>query len=231
MKTIALIGGMSWESSLEYYRMLNQFVKKELGEPHSAEIIMYSVDFAEFEKLQHQGQWELLTEKMIEIALKLEKAGGDILLICTNTMHKMAAEVEAAINIPLLHIADSAGESIKEMGLNKVALLGTKFTMEEDFYKKRLKDNYQLEVLIPEAEEREIIHNVIYQELISGIIKEQSRTKFKKIIEALKTRGAEGVVLGCTEIPLLIKDEDVSIPVFATSQLHAKKAVDFALKS
>ncbi|MCC3144919.1 aspartate/glutamate racemase family protein [Halanaerobium sp. Z-7514] len=231
MKTIALIGGMSWESSLEYYRMINQFVKAELGEPHSAEIIMYSVDFAEFEKLQHQGEWELLSEKMIEIALKLEKAGGDILLICTNTMHKMAAEVEAAINIPLLHIADSAGEKIKEMNLDKVALLGTKFTMEEDFYKKRLKAKYQLDVLIPEAEEREIIHQVIYKELISGIIRAESREKFKKIIEALRSQGAEGVVLGCTEIPLLIKDEDLSIPVFSTSELHAQKAVEFALKS
>ncbi|RQD72616.1 MAG: aspartate/glutamate racemase family protein [Halanaerobium sp. MSAO_Bac5] len=231
MKTIALIGGMSWESSLEYYRMINQFVKAELGEPHSAEIIMYSVDFAEFEKLQHQGEWELLSEKMIEIALKLEKAGGDILLICTNTMHKMAAEVEAAINIPLLHIADSAGEKIKEVNLDKVALLGTKFTMEEDFYKKRLKAKYQLDVLIPEAEEREIIHQVIYKELISGIIRAKSREKFKKIIENLKSRGAEGVVLGCTEIPLLIKDEDLSIPVFSTSELHAQKAVEFALKS
>ena len=231
MKTIALIGGMSWESSLEYYRMINQFVKAELGEPHSAEIIMYSVDFAEFEKLQHQGEWELLSEKMIEIALKLEKAGGDILLICTNTMHKMAAEVEAAINIPLLHIADSAGEKIKEVNLDKVALLGTKFTMEEDFYKKRLKAKYQLDVLIPEAKEREIIHQVIYKELISGIIRAESREKFKKIIENLKSRGAEGVVLGCTEIPLLIKDEDLSIPVFSTSELHAQKAVEFALKS
>jgi len=229
MKTIGLIGGMSWESSLEYYRMINKLVKKELGEPHSAELIMYSVDFAEYEELQHQGNWDILTAKMIALAKKLEAAGADILLICTNTMHKMAADVEEKINIPLLHIADAAAEAIKAEKLNTVALLGTKFTMEEDFYKKRLKDEHGIKVIIPEEKDRDIVHNVIYNELISGVIKDESRENFKEIIEKLKNKGAEGVVLGCTEIPLLIKDKDSSIPVFDTSAIHAAKAVRFAL--
>ncbi len=230
MKTIGLIGGMSWESSLEYYRMINKLVKKELGEPHSAELIMYSVDFAEYEELQHQGNWGALTAKMIELAKKVEAAGADIILICTNTMHKMAAEVEENINIPLLHIADAAAAAIKAEKIEEVALLGTKFTMEEDFYKKRLKDEHGIEVIIPDKRDREIVHNVIYKELISGLIKDESREKFKEIIKKLKKRGAEGVVLGCTEIPLLIKDKDSPIPVFDTSAIHAAKAVEFALK-
>ena len=229
MKTIGLIGGMSWESSLEYYRMINKLVKKELGEPHSAELIMYSVDFAEYEELQHQGNWDILTAKMIALAKKLEAAGADILLICTNTMHKMAADVEEKINIPLLHIADAAAEAIKAEKLNTVALLGTKFTLEEDFYKKRLKDEHGIKVIIPEEKDRDIVHNVIYNELISGVIKDESRENYKEIIEKLKNKGAEGVVLGCTEIPLLIKDKDSSIPVFDTSAIHAAKAVRFAL--
>ncbi|MCF8002256.1 MAG: aspartate/glutamate racemase family protein [Halanaerobiales bacterium] len=230
MKTIGLIGGMSWESSLEYYRIINELVKEKLGEPHSAKTIMYSVDFAEFENLQHQGNWNLLTEKMIKIAKKLEKAGADMVLICTNTMHKMAPEVQESINIPLIHITDAASDEIKKQSIKKVGLLGTNFTMEQDFYKGGLKDKHGIEVVVPNEEERKIIHNVIYKELISGIIKDESRKEFKKIIEKLKTRGAKGVVLGCTEIPLLIKDKDVDIPVFNTTELHAKKAVEKALE-
>lgn len=230
MKTIGLIGGMSWESSLEYYRIINEAVKDKLGEPHSCKSIMYSVDFDEFEKLQHENRWELLTMKMIDIAKKLEKAGADLILICTNTMHKMAPEVQNNIEIPLLHIADAAAEEIKAHNMSKVGLLGTKFTMEEDFYKKRLKKRHKIDVIIPDPKNREVVHNVIYKELISGIIKDSSRDKFKKIIKDLEKKGAEGVILGCTEIPLLIKDKDCEIAVFDTTKLHAEKAVELALK-
>src|SRR6056297_3332974 len=230
MKTIGLIGGMSWESSLEYYRIINQIVKEKLGESHSAKCIMYSVDFAEYEKLQHEGKWEELTEKMVDIGRRLEAAGSDLILICTNTMHKMAPQVQESIKVPLLHIADAAADEIKSRNMGKVGLLGTKFTMEQDFYKKRIKDNYGIDVIIPKQEERDIVHKVIYKELISGIINESSRKKFQKIIENLKERGAEGVILGCTEIPLLIKEKDSVIPVFDTTMLHARKAVNLALK-
>ncbi len=230
MKTIGLIGGMSWESSLEYYRITNQKIKEKLGEPHSCKSIMFSVDFAEFEKLQHKGEWELLTSKMVDIAIKLEKAGADLILICTNTMHKMAPDIQKSIKVPLLHIADAAAEEIKAKNMKKVGLLGTKFTMEQDFYKGRLKEKHGIDVVIPNKKEREIVHNVIYKELISGIIKEESREKFRKIINNLKKNDAEGVILGCTEIPLLIKNKDSDIPVFDTTMIHAKKAVDLALE-
>ena len=229
MKTIGLIGGMSWESSLEYYRLINQKVKDKLGKKHSCESLMYSVDFYEIEKLQHQGKWEELSEEMIKYAENLKKGGAEFIVICTNTMHKMAGEIEDKINIPLIHIADAVSKAINEKGIKKVALLGTKFTMEEDFYKNRLKEN-GIEVIIPWEEEREIIHNTIYNELIDGLILDESREKFKAIIQNLKSRGAEGVVLGCTEIPLLIKDEDSPIEVFDTTELHAEAAVDFAIK-
>lgn len=229
MKTIGLIGGMSWESSLEYYRLINQMVKEKLGEPHSAKSIMYSVDFAEYEKLQHEGKWEELTEKMIDIGQRLEQAGSDLVLICTNTMHKMAPEVQNSIQIPLLHIADAAADEIKSQNIKKVGLLGTKFTMEEDFYKGRLKEKHNIDVIIPKQEKRDKVHKVIYQELISGIINDDSRREFQDIIKNLKARGAEGVILGCTEIPLLIKDKDSVIPVFDTTMLHARKAVEMAL--
>ena len=229
MKTIGLIGGMSWESSLEYYRLINQMVKEKLGEPHSAKSIMYSVDFAEYEKLQHEGKWAELTEKMVDIGQSLEQAGSDLVLICTNTMHKMAPEVQDSIEIPLLHIADAAADEIKSQNIKKVGLLGTKFTMEEDFYKGRLKEKHNIDVIIPKQEERNKVHKVIYQELISGIINDDSRREFQAIIKNLKTRGAEGVVLGCTEIPLLIKEKDSVIPVFDTTMLHARKSVEMAL--
>ena len=229
MKTIGLIGGMSWESSLEYYRLINQMVKEKLGEPHSAKSIMYSVDFAEYEKLQHEGKWAELTEKMVDIAQSLEQSGSDLVLICTNTMHKMAPEVQNSIQIPFLHIADAAADEIKSQNIKKVGLLGTKFTMEEDFYKERLKEKHNINVIIPKQEERNKVHKVIYQELISGIINDDSRREFQDIIKNLKARGAEGVVLGCTEIPLLIKEKDSVIPVFDTTMLHARKAVEMAL--
>lgn len=230
MKTIGLIGGMSWESSLEYYRLINEFTKEKLGKKHSAECLMYSVDFAEIEEMQHNGNWNLLKEKMINYASNLKKGGADFIVICTNTMHKMADDIENEIDLPLLHIADAAAHSIVEKNIDKVALLGTKFTMEKDFYKDRLK-KHGIEVIIPWEEEREIVHNTIYNELIDGLILDKSKTKFKKIINNLYARGAEGVVLGCTEIPLLIKDEDSPIPVFDTTNLHAREAVEFAIEN
>ncbi len=230
MKTIGFIGGMSWESSLEYYRIANETVKKKLGEPHSCKSIMYSVDFGEFEKLQHEGQWELLTEKMVDIAVKLENAGADFIVICTNTMHKMADEIQKRIKIPLLHIADATAEEIKKKKMGTVGLIGTRFTMEEDFYKKRLKEKHGIDVLIPNKEDREIIHRIIFKELISGIIKEGSRQQFQRIISNLKNEGAEGIILGCTEIPLLIKHRDTEITVFDTTTIHARKAVEISLE-
>lgn len=225
MKTIGLIGGMSWESSLEYYRIINEKTKKELGGLHSSKSILYSVDFQEIEQLQHENRWEDLTKIMIDASQSLEKAGAESIVICTNTMHKMAEDVEKKISIPLLHIADATGEAINKLNLKNVALLGTKFTMEQDFYKKRLTDNYGINVLTPLDEDRDFIHNVIYNELCLGKILDESKNEFLKIIEKLITAGAEGVILGCTEIPLLIKQCDVSIPVFDTTQIHAEYAV------
>lgn len=229
MKTIGLIGGMSWESTADYYRILNKEAKARLGEPHSAKIIMHSVDFAEIEKLQSAGDWAKLTKKMINIAQKIELAGADIILICANTMHQMAPEVQANIEIPLLHIADAAAEKIEAESLKKVGLLGTKYVMEGSFYKNKIEDNYDIEVIIPDSKSREDVHRIIYQELVSGIFKNESRLRFIEIIESLKEKGAEGIILGCTEIPLLIKAKDSSLPIFNTTELHAKKAVQFAL--
>jgi aspartate racemase len=229
MQTIGLIGGMSWESSLEYYRLINQIVKEKLGGMHSAQSLMYSVDFDPIQKLQHKDEWDKLTEMMIDAAKRLEKGGADFVVICTNTMHKMAEDVEKNISLPLVHIADATAESIKSQKLNKIGLLGTKFTMEQDFYSKRLADKHQLDVIIPSAEEREIVHQIIYNELCMGQIKDDSKKAYQEIIHNLQQNGAEGVILGCTEIPLLIKQEDVSIPIFDTTTLHAKKAVERAM--
>lgn len=230
MKTIGLIGGMSWESSLEYYRIINETVKKELGGFHSAKSIMYSVDFAEIETLQHQARWDELTRVMVQAAQTLEKAGAGMILICTNTMHKMADDVQNNINIPLLHIADATAQVIQEKGLQNIGLLGTKYTMEQDFYKGRLTDKYGLNILIPADNDRKMIHDVIYDELCLGKIQESSKTEYIKIINDLIQDGAEGVILGCTEIPLLIKQKDVPVPVLDTARIHAEKAVMEALK-
>ncbi len=230
MKVIGLIGGMSWESSLEYYRIINETTKEKLGRFHSAKSLMYSVDFEEIEILQHQGKWDKATELMINAAQRVEKGGADLVIICTNTMHKMAEEVQKSIKIPLLHIADATAEEIKKQGLKKVGLLGTKFTMEEDFYKGRLSEKFGLEVIIPNEEERQLIHNILYSELCLGEIKSQSKEKFIRIIKNLAAGGAEGVILGCTEIPLLISQEDCEVPLFDTTRIHARFAVEYALK-
>ena len=230
MKTIGLIGGMSWESSVEYYKIINQEVKKKLGGVHSCENLMYSFDFAEIEELQHAGKWDELTKLMINAAKKLETAGAELILICTNTMHKMAEDIEANINIPLVHIADAVAEEIKKSGLKTVGLLGTKFTMEQDFYRSRIEKKFDIKVIIPNDYERQIVHDIIYNELVVGRIIESSKEEFRKIIKNLELNGAEGVVLGCTEIPLLIKQEDCDIPIFDTTTIHAKVAVEMALK-
>lgn len=229
MKTIGLIGGMSWESSVEYYKIINETVKNKLGGLHSAKCLMYSVDFHEIEVLQHQDKWEELTEIMIDAGEKLKNGGADFIVICTNTMHKMAEDIEKAVGLKVLHIAEATGEEIIRSGIKKVGLIGTKFTMEGDFYKKVLKDKYNIDVIIPEAEEREIIHNVIYDELCKGEINSESKEKYKEIIGKLSENGAEGIVLGCTEIPLLIKQEDVNIKVFDTTTIHGISAVEFAI--
>ena len=230
MKTIGLIGGMSWESSLEYYRIVNEIVKSKLGGLHSAQCIMYSVDFAEIETLQRQGKWDEATDLMIDAARHVEKGGADFFLICTNTMHLMADEVAEHVSIPFIHIADVTAEAVKERGIKKIGLLGTKFTMEEDFYRGRLIKNHGLEVLIPEKRERDIIHEIIFGELCLGKIKKSSRDQFITVMEKLALAGAEGIVLGCTEIGLLTKDGDSRIPLFDTTRIHAEAAALFALE-
>ncbi len=230
MKTIGMIGGMSWESTLEYYRIMNQAVKEKLGGFHSAQCILYSVDFEDVEKMQHRGDWDSLTRLMIEAAQNVKKGGADFLVICTNTMHKMADAVQSATQIPLLHIADVTAEAVKQKGQNRVGLLGTKFTMEQDFYKGRLKDLHGIDVLIPEDEERQTIHDILYNELCLGEIRQLSREKFQSIIQNLVVRGAQGIVLGCTEIPLIVRQEDYKIPLYDTTSLHALAAVEFALQ-
>jgi len=230
MKIIGLIWGMSWESSLEYYRIINETTKQRLGALHSAKSLMYTVDFNEIEQLQHQGKWEKLTVLMIDAAKKLESGGADFLIICTNTMHKMAWKVQDAITIPLLHIADATAQKIVEQGYKKIWLLWTKFTMEEDFYKGRLIDTYWLEVIIPNNIDRDIIHHVIYDELCQGKILEFSKQEYLRIIQSLVEQWTEAIILWCTEISLLVQQGDVSIPLFDTTRIHAECAVEEALK-
>ena len=230
MKTIGLIGGMSWESSLEYYRLINETVATKLGGLHSAQCLLYSVDFQEIETLQHQNRWDKLTDIMVAAAARLKNGGADFVVICTNTMHKMAADIETRAGIMVLHIAEVTGYTIAQHGMKQVGLLGTKFTMQQDFYKQVLKEKLDIAVVIPGEAEREFIHHVIYHELCQGVIRPESRAQFTAIIQKLAANGAAGVVLGCTEIPLLIRQADVEIPVFDTTRLHAAAAVEYALK-
>jgi len=230
MKTIGMIGGMSWESSLEYYRIVNETVRDKRGSLSSAKCILYSVDFSEIEKLQVQERWKELTDEMIKAGMSLKNAGADFLIICTNTMHLMADEVQKAAGLKLLHIAEAAGDAAAKKGMKKVGLLGTRFTMEKDFYQKSLLDGFGIETIIPEKEERDEVHRVIYEELCAGIIRKESRDAYQQIIKHLCERGAEGIVLGCTEIPLLIQQKDSSIPIFDTIYLHARRAAEYALE-
>ena len=230
MKVIGLIGGMSWQSSLEYYRIINETIRQRLGDHHSAKCLMYSVDFAEIEILQHQNRWDKATDFMIDAAKKLEKGGADFVVICTNTMHKMAGEVEKSIHIPLLHIADTTAVVINDKDIKRVGLLGTKFTMEQDFYKGRLLDKYSINVMVPDEEDRQAVHDIIYNELCLGKINNSSRQKYIQIINKLASGGAKGIILGCTEIPLLIKQKDCPVPVFDTTTIHARAAAYFAIE-
>lgn len=229
MKTIGFIGGMSWESSAIYYQIANQQVNKKLGKSHSSRNIMLSVDFQEVAELQHAGQWEQLTQIMVEAAVSLERAGADFLVICTNTMHLMAPEVQAAVDIPLLHIADAVGEAITQQSLKKVGLLGTKYTMEKGFYKEHLAKNYNIEVITPDEADRERIHSIIYNELVLGKFLNESREVYQQVVAHLQSSGAEGVILGCTEIPLLIQQPHVDLPLFDTTTIHAQKAVEWSV--
>jgi aspartate racemase len=229
MLRIGLIGGMSWESSIEYYRIINQLVQKELGGVHSAKIVMISLDFAEIEEMQNRGDWDLATQILVDSAKSIEGAGADFVLICTNTMHLMADEVQRGIGIPLLHIADATAKEVIDQHLNTVGLLGTRFTMEKEFYRGRLENKHGLKVLIPEEEQREKVHRVIYDELVKGAILDESRLVYNAIIQNLVELGAEGIILGCTEIGLLVREEDIPVPVFDTMEIHARAAVEAAL--
>ncbi|WP_055589639.1 aspartate/glutamate racemase family protein [Peterkaempfera griseoplana] len=228
MRTIGLLGGMSWESTAEYYRLLNEFTRERLGGLHSAKCVLYSVDFAEVERLQAAGAWEEAGALLAEAARSVESAGAELLLICTNTMHKVADQVAAAVDVPLLHLADTTAEAVRAAGLRRVGLLGTAFTMEQDFYRGRLA-GHGLEVLVPEAEGRSTVHRVIYEELCLGVVREESRAAYRAVIRDLVDAGAEGIVLGCTEIELLVRAEDSPVPVFRTARLHAEAAVAAAL--
>ncbi len=229
MKKIGMLGGMSWESSLEYYRIMNELVKERLGASHSVYCLMVSVDFDEVEKLQHQGAWDQLTQIMVDEAMNLKNAGAECIVICTNTMHMMAPDIEAMTGLPVIHIADVTADEVLRRQVKKVLLLGTKFTMQGDFYKKRMEAK-GVEVYVPEAADQEVIHKVIYNELILGDINEASKQAYINIINKSVEKGIEGVILGCTEIPLLIKDEDVSIEVFDTTAIHAKAAIEFSIR-
>jgi aspartate racemase len=229
MKTIGLIGGMSWESSIEYYRIINETVRDKLGGLHSSKNVMYSLDFAEIEALQHQNRWEEATQLMIDAAQNVQNGGADFVLICTNTMHKMAEDVQKHIDIPILHIADATAETIKRKGLTKIGLLGTRFTMEEQFYRGRLESKHGLTVIIPSESDREIIHRVIYDELCLGEINSSSKDKYAAMIDKLIQAGAQGIILGCTEISLLVDDAQSAVPIFDTTLIHATSAVEYAL--
>jgi aspartate racemase len=226
MKTVGLLGGMSWESTAVYYKAINEGVKNKLGGLHSAKIAMFSVDFDPIEKLQHQGDWQGTALILSEAARKIEAAGADFLLICTNTMHKVAPQIEQAINIPILHIADATAEVLVKNCIKTVGLLGTAFTMEQDFYKGRLQEKYGLEVIVPNEIDRKIVHAVIYNELCIGKIELSSKTEFLRIIGALSQNGAEAVILGCTEISMLVKQSDTTVALYDTTQIHANKAVE-----
>lgn len=229
MRTIGLIGGMSWESSAEYYRILNQGVRDRRGPTASARCLLWSFDFAEIKALQHRGDWDGLADRMTDAARRLEGAGADLLMICTNTMHRLAPQVEAAVGIPLLHIADPTADRIRAAGLGTVGLLGTAFTMEQDFYKGRLRERHGLDVIVPGPEDRATVHRVIYEELVAGRIEAASREAYRSIIGRLVEEGAEAVILGCTEIMLLIGPQDSPVPIFDTTALHAQAAVERAL--
>ena len=229
MKTIGLIGGMSWESTVPYYRQINETIKQQLGGLHSARLVLYSVDFHEVERLQHAGDWDAAGVMMADAARALQAAGAEFIVLCTNTMHKVAPAIEAAVGIPLFHIADPTARAIKQAGMRKIGLLGTRFTMEQPFYKDRLRELHGLDVVVPGLEDRNIVHRIIYEELCLGQIVDASRDEYRRIIAALVEQGAEGIILGCTEISLLVAQQDASVPLFDTTSIHATSAALWAL--
>lgn len=229
MKTIGLIGGMSWESSDLYYQIINRKTQALLGGVHSCQCLMYSVDFAQIAELQHKGQWDILAQHMVSAAKKLELAGADVVVLCTNTMHKVAADIEKNITIPFLHIVDAVAEEIQQKSYTKLGLLATKFSMEEDFLKSRYKSKFGIETIIPDEDDRADVHRIIYEELVRGIITEKSKQRYLDIIEKLVLKGAEAIISGCTEIELLIKPSDLQVDLFQTTKIHAEKAVSLAL--
>jgi aspartate racemase len=229
MKTIGLIGGMSWESTVPYYRLINETIKEKLGGLHSARLVLYSVDFQQIEEFQRAGDWEAAGSVMAQAARALEAAGASFLVLCTNTMHKVASSIEAAVSLPLLHIADPTAHKIRQAGHSVVGLLGTRFTMEQDFYRDRLVERHGLKVLVPHLEDREIIHRVIYEELCLGVVKPESRSEYRRIMGDLAARGAQAIILGCTEISLLVGEQDAETPLFDTTAIHARAAAEAAL--
>ena len=230
MKTIGLIGGVSPESTIIYYREINRGMQRRLGKGHSARMVLYSLEFQEFAELQHSGNWAALSKVVVQAARTLETAGADFLVICSNSVHKQAEDVARNVSIPLLHIADPTGAAIRQTGLKKVGLLGTRFTMQERFLTGRLEDNFGLEILVPNQDDQEVVHRVIYEELTKGIVRPESRQLYREVIERLGDAGAQGIILGCTEIMLLINQSDTSLPVFDTTTLHAEAAVSMSLE-
>ena len=229
MKTAGLLGGMSWESTVPYYQVINRVVGERLGRLHSAKLVLYSVDFQGIEELQHAGRWAEAGEVLVAAGRAVQRAGADFLVLCTNTMHKVAPQIEAAVGIPLLHIADATAVRVKAAGLRRVGLLGTKFTMEEEFYRGRLERDHGLEVLVPGADQRQTVHRVIYEELCRGRVRDESRLEYQRIVRDLVGRGAAGVILGCTEIGLLLGPQDAEVPLFDTAQIHAEEAARYSL--
>ncbi len=230
MKTIGLIGGMSWESTIPYYRQINETIRERLGGLHSARIVLYSVDFHEIERLQHAGDWDSAGVILADAARSLEAAGAAFLVLCTNTMHKVAGSIEAAVAIPLLHIADPTADEIKRAGYSTVGLLGTRFTMEQAFYRDRLSEHHGLRVVVPESEDREAVHRIIYEELCLGVVSPESRDAYRRVMKSLASQGAQAIILGCTEISLLVDQQDSEVPLFDTTAIHARMAAEEALR-
>jgi len=229
MKTLGLIGGMSWESTVPYYRLINEGIKARMGGLHSAKLVLYSVDFAEVEQLQSAGRWQEAGQMLVQAAQSLQAAGAQGLVLCTNTMHKVADAIESAVDLPLIHIADATAQAVQSAGLQRVGLLGTRFTMEQDFYKARLQKTWRLNVLVPEPPERDEVHRIIYQELCLGQVNDESRDAYSRVMDRLIAQGAQGIILGCTEIGLLVDANDHAVPLFDTTALHAQAAVDWML--
>jgi aspartate racemase len=231
VKTIGLLGGMSWESTALYYKLINEEVKKHLGGLHSAKVVIYSVDFDEIEKLQHCGNWDETAKILTQASKNIQNASADFIVLCTNTMHKVLPQIQKNIEIPFLHIADATGKKLQEENIKKVGLLGTAFTMKQDFYKERINKNFDIEVLIPSEEDMNIVHKIIYEELCLGLIKEDSKKEYLRIIDDLVSKGAQGVILGCTEIGMLVNQSDTQVKLYDTTHIHSLEAVKLALKN